>query len=124
MTGTVLGPPGYMSPEQVRGEPLDGRSDIFSLGTVLHELLGGGLAFPGSSSVDTRYAILHHEPTPLPAEVPRAVAQVAVRCVEKEPERRIQSASDLAVALEVLVGQTESPGSKPGSRSRAPRLRG
>jgi eukaryotic-like serine/threonine-protein kinase len=118
-TGTVVGTVGYMSPEQIRGEPLDGRSDIFSLGAVLHELLGGGLAFPGSSSVDTSYATLHHDPAPLPAEVPRPVTQVVLRCLEKEPGRRVQSAGDLAFALEIVAGQDAAP----EVRSRAPRRR-
>src|SRR5262245_6546277 len=106
--GAVLGTPGYMSPEQVRGEPLDGRSDVFSLGTVLHELLGGGRAFPGESLVDTGYAIVHHDPAPLPPDLPPAVAPVVLRCLEKEPGRRFQSASDLAFALDMLRGITRS----------------
>jgi hypothetical protein len=123
LTDTVLGTPAYMSPEQVRGEPLDGRSDIFSLGAVLHELFGGGLAFPGSSSVDTSYAILHHDPARLPAEVPGPVAQVVLRCLEKEPARRIQSASDLAFALEILGAQTTPLVGAPHPAPRAQRRR-
>ena len=107
-SGAVLGTPGYMSPEQVRGEPLDARSDVFSLGAVLHEMLGGGRAFPGSSVVESGYAILHRDPQPLPDEVPGAVAQVVLRCLEKQPERRFQSASDLSFALDVLRGTGSS----------------
>ncbi|HET9038374.1 MAG TPA: protein kinase [Myxococcaceae bacterium] len=106
--GAVLGTPGYMSPEQVRGEALDARSDVFSLGTVLHELLGGGRAFPGESLVDTGYAIVHHDPAPLPPELPPSVGPVVLRCLEKEPGRRFQSASDLAFALDMLRGSTRS----------------
>ena len=120
VTDTVLGTPAYMSPEQVRGEPLDGRSDIFSLGAVLHELLGGGLAFPGDSSVDASYAILHHDPAPLPAEIPGPLAQVVLRCLEKDPARRIQSATDLTFTLEVLTGHTGAPVAAPETRSPTP----
>jgi len=107
-SGAVLGTPGYMSPEQVRGEALDARSDVFSLGALLYELLGGGRAFPGASVVESGYAILHRDPAPLPPEVPGPVAQVVLRCLEKEPERRFQSASDLAFALDVVRGAPSS----------------
>ena len=103
-TGAVLGSPGYMSPEQVRGEQVDARTDLFSLGAVLYEMLSGRRAFPGGSLVESGYAILHHDPAPLEAEVGPAVAQVVNRCLEKEPDRRFQSARDLAFALEVLTG--------------------
>jgi hypothetical protein len=107
-TGAVLGTPGYMSPEQVRGEPLDARSDLFSLGVVLQELLSGARAFAGGSLVESGYAILHGDPAPLPPEVPAPVAEVVQRCLEKEPGRRFQSASDLAFALDVLRGGVRS----------------
>ena len=79
-TGSILGTPGYMSPEQIRGEMLDNRSDIFSLGAVLSELLSGRRAFPGGSVVESGYAILHRDPEPLPAEIPAPVVQVVERC--------------------------------------------
>jgi eukaryotic-like serine/threonine-protein kinase len=101
-TGSVVGTPGYMSPEQVRGEPLDARSDIFSLGAVLHEMLSGQRAFPGAGVVESGYAILNDDPPSLPASVPPSVGQVVQRCLEKEPERRFQTATDLGFALEVL----------------------
>jgi len=107
-TGAVLGTPGYMSPEQVRGEPLDARSDLFSLGVVLHELLSGARPFAGGSLVESGYAILHDDPPPLPAEIPAQVTEVVQRCLEKEPARRFQSASDLAFALDVLRGGVRS----------------
>jgi eukaryotic-like serine/threonine-protein kinase len=106
--GAVIGTPGYMSPEQVRGEPLDARSDLFSLGAVLYEMLSGRRAFQGTNPVETGYAILHADPEALPAEVPLPVAQVVQRCLQKEPGRRFQSASDLAFALDVLRSQTGS----------------
>jgi len=105
-TGSVLGTPGYMSPEQVRGEQVDSRTDTFSLGTVLHELLSGERAFPGASLVESGYAILNQEPSPLPSTVPPAVGQVVLRCLQKEPESRFQSATDLAFALEVVRSPT------------------
>jgi serine/threonine protein kinase/tetratricopeptide (TPR) repeat protein len=108
-TGFVIGTPGYMSPEQLQGDPVDARTDLFSLGAVLHELLSGQRAFPGSSAVESSYAILHHEPQPLPTSTPPAVAQVVRRCLEKDPDRRFQSARDLAFHLEVLRAPTTAP---------------
>jgi len=99
--GSVLGTPGYMSPEQVRGDSIDARTDIFSLGAVLHEMLSGQRAFPGATAVESEYAILHSEPEPLPSAVPPLVARVVLRCLEKDPARRLQSASDLAFDLEL-----------------------
>jgi TolB-like protein/tRNA A-37 threonylcarbamoyl transferase component Bud32 len=100
-SGMVLGTPGYMSPEQVRGETFDARTDFFSLGTVLYELLSGRRAFPGAV-VESGYAILHNEPEPLPSTVPPQMAQVVHRCLDKDPARRFHSARDLAFNLELL----------------------
>jgi eukaryotic-like serine/threonine-protein kinase len=105
-TGSVLGTPGYMAPEQVRGEPVDARTDIFGLGAVLYEMLCGHRAFSGTTVIESGYAILHNDPEPLPSEVPPAAGQVVHRCLEKEPGHRFQSASDLAFALEVLRAPT------------------
>ena len=105
-TGMVLGTPGYMSPEQVRGDPVDARTDLYSLGTVLYEMLAGHRAFPARSFVESGYAILHKEPEPLPATIPPNVAQVVLRCLEKDPGHRFQSARDLAFHLEVLRAPT------------------
>jgi serine/threonine protein kinase len=110
-TGAILGTPAYMAPEQVRGEHVDARTDIFTLGAVLYEMLSGQRPFPGGSLVESGHAILHENPAPLPNEVPSAVAQVVRRCLEKEPTRRFQSASDLAFALELLRSPTGSTGS-------------
>jgi Tol biopolymer transport system component len=107
-TGSVLGTPGYMSPEQLRGEPIDARSDIFSWAATVYEVLSGRRAFPGATLVESGYSILHRDPEPLPAEVPTPVAEVVLRCLDKEPARRIQSASDLAFALEVVGHATGS----------------
>ncbi|HZW88988.1 MAG TPA: serine/threonine-protein kinase, partial [Myxococcaceae bacterium] len=103
-TGAIIGTPAYMAPEQVRGEPVDARTDIFSLGTVLYEMLSGRRPFPGGSLVETGHAILHDEPPRLEG-VPAAVDQLVRRCLAKEPEARIQSARDLAFALEMVRGE-------------------
>jgi serine/threonine protein kinase/Tol biopolymer transport system component len=96
--GVVVGTAAYMSPEQVRGAAIDPRSDIFSLGAVLYEMLTGKRAFTGGSAVEVMSAILKDEP----AEVAIAPALdcIARRCLEKDPARRFQTAQDLAFALE------------------------
>jgi eukaryotic-like serine/threonine-protein kinase len=105
--GVVLGTAGYMSPEQVRGKPADARSDIFALGTILYEMLSGQRAFERDSSADTMAAILKEEPPELSGEgkkIPPAIERVVRRCLEKQPQARFQSASDLAFALDALSG--------------------
>jgi serine/threonine protein kinase/Tol biopolymer transport system component len=109
--GMVVGTPGYMSPEQVRGEPVDPRSDLFSFGTILYEMLTGRPPFTRRSAAETMAAILNAEPPPLtttPASGgPGApLERIIVRCLEKAREARFQSARDLAFALEVLSGTT------------------
>ena len=103
-TGAVLGTPGYMSPEQVRGQHADARSDIFALGIVLHELLSGQRAFRAGSIVESGYSILHDEPSPLPPSVPAAIARLVQHCLAKDAEDRFQSARDVALSLEALRG--------------------
>ena len=90
--GRMLGTVGYMSPEQVRGQPVDQRSDVFSFGTLLHEMLSGRRAFQGSSAIDTLIAILNTEPPDLPDPVANRLVR---RCLEKDPARRLRSATDL-----------------------------
>jgi len=103
--GMVVGTAAYMSPEQVRGEPVDARSDIFSAGAVLSEMLTGRPAFARGTSAETTAAILKEEPpAPLPTNVPLALERIVVRCLEKAREARFQSARDLAFGLEVLSG--------------------
>jgi Tol biopolymer transport system component len=102
--GVVMGTVGYMSPEQVRGVPADNRSDLFAFGATLYEMLSGQRAFRRETAVETLNAILKEDaPEPSP-DVPPLVARVIQRCLEKDPERRFQSASDLAFALESLSG--------------------
>ncbi|HKW25794.1 MAG TPA: protein kinase [Terriglobales bacterium] len=103
--GMVMGTVGYMSPEQVRGEKADHRSDIFALGTILYEMLTGQRAFRKATSAETMSAILNEDPAAvsqvLPS-IPPALQKIVHRCLEKNPEQRFQSASDLAFALEAL----------------------
>src|SRR5215831_6977069 len=103
-TGAIIGTPAYMAPEQVRGEPVDARTDIFSLGTVLYEMLSGRRPFAGGAVVETGHAILHDEPARL-ENVPATVDQLIRRCLAKDPEARIQGARDLAFALQLLRGE-------------------
>jgi Tol biopolymer transport system component/predicted Ser/Thr protein kinase len=98
--GTVLGTAGYMSPEQVRGDAVDHRADLFSFGVVLYEMLCGKRAFAGNSSVEVMNAILKEEAPELPPSVPPALGRIVRRCLEKEPAHRFQSAADLAFALQ------------------------
>ncbi|MGH9683361.1 MAG: serine/threonine-protein kinase [Candidatus Acidiferrales bacterium] len=109
--GVVLGKAGYMSPEQVRALPTDNRSDIFSFGAILYEMLSGERAFHRDSSVETMSAILKEEPEEISStnrHVSPAFERVVEHCLEKDPEARFQSARDLAFALEALSGLSGS----------------
>jgi Tol biopolymer transport system component len=120
LPGVVMGTVGYMSPEQVRGEPIDARSDIFSFGAVLYEMLTGKRAFKRETSAETMAAILREEPPELNDagwQGPLALQRILVRCLEKNVERRFQSASDLAFAIESLSG-TSTAKSVPQPKSR------
>ena len=97
--GVVMGTVGYMAPEQVRGKEVDDRSDIFSLGVILYELLSGRRAFQCETAVDTMMAVLSQELPDLPDAVPPGVRQIVQHCLEKEPVNRFQSARDLSFAL-------------------------
>lgn len=97
VSGTIAGTLQYMSPEQLQGKEADARSDIFSFGCVLYELLSGKRAFDGSSVASVIGAVLHQEPQPLVAGTP--LLRVIQRCLAKDPEARFQSASDLKAAL-------------------------
>ena len=108
-SGVVLGTAQYMSPEQAAGKKVDARSDIFSFGAVLYEMLTGQRAFEGDSLMEMVAAILNQEPKPLPARVPAELTKVILRCLRKDPARRYQTMADLKVALEDL--REESAGS-------------
>jgi len=106
--GAVLGTPGYMSPEQVRGEEVDARTDIFSFGAVFFEMLTGRRAFVRPTSADTLAAILQEEPEPGDRPLPPALRRILDHCLEKVPARRFHDAQNLAFALENLsLGTTE-----------------
>ena len=120
--GTVMGTVGYMAPEQVRGETVDHRGDIFAFGCVLHEMVSGRRAFERPTPAETMTAILHEDPPRVsdPAELPAPLASIISRCLEKQPEERFQSASDLAFHLEHAH---ESSGTSRALPAPAPRQR-
>jgi len=100
--GILIGTPNYMSPEQVMGRPLDGRTDLFSLCAVLYELLTGERPFPGDTVTTIIYRILNEQPAPpqgINRNVPPAVGQVLMKALAKEPDQRYQTGADLAKAL-------------------------
>jgi len=105
--GVVMGTVGYMSPEQVRGKTVDLRSDIFSFGAILYEMVAGQRAFQGNSSIETMNAILKEDPPEISTaakNISPAMERLIRRCIEKAPEERFQSARDLAFALDALSG--------------------
>ncbi len=109
--GTVLGTAGYMSPEQVRGQTVDHRSDIFSFGTILYEMATGRRAFQGESAVETMNAILKDDPPEIDItqmKVSPGLERVTRHCLEKNPADRFQSARDLAFAIGALSGTETS----------------
>ena len=112
--GMVMGTIGYMSPEQLRGKPADHRSDIFSFGAILYEMLSGKRAFRGESTADTMSAILREDPPDLSETnktVNPALERVVNHCLEKSPDERFHSARDLAFAIEALSGPAGMSGS-------------
>ncbi len=106
--GFVIGTAAYMSPEQIRGEPVDHRTDIFSLGLVLYEMLAGKRAFSSETPAEVMSAILREDPPELPATVPPPVSLLIHSCLEKDRERRFASARDLAVVLRALSTGTQT----------------
>ncbi len=108
--GVMLGTVGYMSPEQVRADSVDHRTDVFSFGAVLYEMATGQRAFSGPSSVETLHAILTSDPLDHPAGLPpfapHALECIVRHCLEKNPDERYQSAKDLAFALQTVSGSS------------------
>jgi len=125
--GIAVGTPAYMSPEQLRGLPVDGRSDIFSFGLVLCELFSGRHPFQRPTSVETMNAILTADPfvgERADGYLPQGVQLIASHCLEKDPHHRFQSAHDLAFNLSALSGSSRSVAAPSSARSRWwPRLR-
>jgi eukaryotic-like serine/threonine-protein kinase len=100
--GEILGTPAYMSPEQAEGARLDARSDIFSFGAVLYEMVTGHRAFQGASNLATVSAVLNREPPPLAGDVPHELQKLIARCLRKDPEGRVRHIEDVRLALEDL----------------------
>ena len=98
LDGTVLGTAAYMSPEQAQGQSLDARSDVFSFGAVLYEMLSGSRAFSGSSTAVVLSAVLRDDPRPIQA--PSALERIVRRCLAKQPGQRFQTMGELRAALE------------------------
>lgn len=111
--GVTLGTVGYMAPEQVRGQPVDIRADIFALGIVLHEMLSGTSPFTRETTAETMTAILKDDVPALPATVPPALDRIVRRCLEKRPGDRFHSSHDLSLALEALSGGSGSVSDAP-----------
>ena len=113
--GTVMGTVGYMSPEQVRGLPVDHRSDIFSFGAILYELLSGKKAFKKDTASDTMAAILRDEPPELSQSgrtILPALDRIVRHCLEKDRDNRLQSARDLVFELSEASSQTVTSGAQ------------
>jgi Tol biopolymer transport system component/predicted Ser/Thr protein kinase len=130
--GTILGTVAYMSPEQADGKRVDARSDIFSFGSVLYEMVTGRRAFAGGSKLSSLSAVLHTEPQPpsqsMP-DIPPELDRIIARCLKKDPARRWQSMADVKVALEELREEIDSSSVDPirriatGSRAAVPAKR-
>ncbi len=123
--GMVMGTPAYMSPEQTSGRPLDHRTDIFSLGVVLHEMATGRRPFEGNSSAELISAILRDNPPPVTdarPDLPSDLARIVRRCLEKDPRHRVQTARDVSNEFRDLARQASRPAATatpPASRAAA-----
>jgi Tol biopolymer transport system component/predicted Ser/Thr protein kinase len=106
--GTIVGTVAYMSPEQAQGLPVDARSDMFSFGALLYEMVTGHRAFQGDTKISILAAVINKEPEPLAAETPHDLEKIITRCLRKDPARRFQHMEDLKVALEELKEESDS----------------
>ncbi len=123
----IVGTAGYMSPEQVRGEAVDHRSDIFAFGLIVYEMLTGRRAFWGDNPVQTLHAILDHEPPDIleiSGGCPPTLASIVRHCMEKNPRERFQSASDIAIALEDALASISGAGVTPAAPAAGFRRQG
>ena len=120
--GAVIGTVPYMSPEQLRGQPVDHRSDIFSLGVLLYEMATGRRPFSGATNTDVMSAILRDTPRPLAQmnpELPHQLGRIIAQCLEKDPEERYHSAKDVRNALRGLRKEVESGAGEIGGHGSA-----
>jgi eukaryotic-like serine/threonine-protein kinase len=125
--GSIVGTVAYMSPEQAEGKKVDARSDIFSFGSVLYEMITGQMAFGGETKLSTLSAILQRDPPPLSTvakETPPELEKLVLRCLRKDPERRMQHMGDIKLALNDLKEESESGKLAPGSSELAYPKRG
>ena len=124
--GTVAGTPAYMSPEQATGGKVNARSDVFSFGALLYEMVTGRRPFGGGSTAEMLAALLKEQPQPpseIVADVPKELERIILRCLRKEPERRFQHMTDLKVELQELKEESNSTPTVPSVRARRRRGR-
>lgn len=115
-SGEIMGTPAYMSPEQAEGKPVDARSDIFSFGSLLYEMVSGRKAFRGDSEISTMAAVLQAKPDPLDRSCPAELVKLIGRCQQKDPAHRLQVMADVQVELEELKEETEARKTRKGRR--------
>lgn len=124
--GTIVGTVAYMSPEQVEGKKVDGRSDIFSFGSVLYEMVTGRKAFQAGNKISTLSAIIHKDPLPISESVPgipNDLDRLITRCMRKDPDRRIQHIDDVRMLLQDLKEDSEATGATAGTAAGRRRSR-
>lgn len=120
--GSLIGTPAYMAPEQLRGEPVDERADIFAIGAIIYEMVSGKRPFLRSSTAETFAAVLHQPALPLEARVPLppTLERLITKCLEKDPSERYQSASDLDFGLALVLGELKRPGERQFVQAEGP----
>jgi len=113
MTGVIVGTIAYMSPEQATGRTVDARSDVFSFGIVLYELLAGHRPFAGATDLDVLHAIAHRSTNPLPASIPSPLRELIERALQKDPAQRVQTMREVVADLKRLARQSETTLARP-----------